>query len=115
MLFSSFSQQAIAFIPKFMQKYENFCNYLRVHQYSEGTIYSYSSKLSCICLQLGKCPEDFSQLEVDSYFNSLLIRKPQPGISYFRHTVASLSAYFRFVGICFLSNFLPFEKRKNFL
>lgn len=107
MLSSSFSQQAIASIPEFMQKYKNFRNHLRVHQYSEGTIYSYSSKLSCICVQLGKCPEDFSQLEVDSYFNSLLIRKPQPGISYFRHTVASLSAYFRFVGISSLSFKLP--------
>lgn len=107
MLFSSFSQQAIASIPEFMQKYENFRNHLRVLQYSEGTIYSYSSKLSCICVHLGKCPEDFSQVEVDGYFNSLLSRKPQAGISYFKHTVASLSAYFRFVNLSSLSLKLP--------
>lgn len=107
MLSLSFAQQAIASILEYRQKYENFLNHLRVLQYSEGTIHSYGSKLSCICMHLGKCPEDFSQQEVDDYFNALLTRKPQPGISYFKHTVASLSAYLRYVGKASFSFQLP--------
>lgn len=111
----SFAQQATASIAEFPQKYENFRIRLRVLQYSDGTISCYLSKLSAICLKLGKTPESFSQSDIDNYLNELLTRKPQPGISYFKHTIASLSAYLRFAGIneTFSFKLPPIRKEKK--
>lgn len=90
--------RAVQKVPAFAERAQLFESKLQLEQYAAGSIKDYCHKVAAFVSYLGKLPEECVQADIDYYLGVLLNRRPQPGISYFKHTVFGLKAYYRFLG-----------------
>ena len=90
--------KAIAVVPKFGDRISLFTKKLRLAQYADGSIYDYRLKIAQAVLFFNKLPEEFTQTDID-YYLSTLLTKNRCSISFFKHTVFGLQAYYKVMGL----------------
>ena len=90
--------KAIAAIPKFRDRISFFTKKLRLAQYADGSIYDYRLKIAQAVLFFNKLPEEFTQTDID-YYLSTLLTKNRCSLSFFKHTVFGLQAYYKVMGL----------------
>ena len=90
--------KAIAAVPKFGDRISLFTKKLRLAQYADGSIYDYRLKIAQAVLFFNKLPEEFTQTDID-YYLSTLLTKNRCSISFFKHTVFGLQAYYKVMGL----------------
>ena len=89
--------KAIAAVPKFGDRISLFTKKLRLAQYADGSIYDYRLKIAQAVLFFNKLPEEFTQTDID-YYLSTLLTKNRCSLSFFKHTVFGLKAYYNVMG-----------------
>ena len=89
--------KAIAAVPKFGDRISLFTKKLRLAQYADGSIYDYRLKIAQAVLFFNKLPDEFTQTDID-YYLSTLLTKNRCSISFFKHTVFGLQAYYKVKG-----------------
>ena len=90
--------KAIAAVPKFGDRISLFTKKLRLAQYADGSIYDYRLKIAQAVLFFNKLPEEFTQTDID-YYLSTLLTKNRCSLSFFKHTVFRLQAYYKVMGL----------------
>ena len=90
--------KAIAAVPKFGDRISLFTKKLRLAQYADGSIYDYRLKIAQAVLFFKKLPEEFTQTDID-YYLSALLEKNRCSLSFFKHTVFGLQAYYKVMGL----------------
>ena len=90
--------KAIAAVPKFGDRISLFTKKLRLAQYADGSIYDYRLKIAQAVLFFNKLPEEFTQTDID-YYLSTLLTKNRCSLSFFKHTVFGLQAYYKVMGL----------------
>ena len=90
--------KAIAAIPKFRDRISFFTKKLRLAQYADSSIYDYRLKIAQAVLFFKKLPEEFTQADID-YYLSTLLAKNRCSLSFFKHTVFGLQAYYKVMGL----------------
>ena len=89
--------KAIAAIPNFGKRIKLFTEKLRIAQYADNSIYDYRLKIAQAVLFFNKLPEEFTQTDID-YYLSTLLTKNRCSLSFFKHTVFGLKAYYNAMG-----------------
>ena len=89
--------KAIAAVPKFRDRISLFTKKLRLAQYADGSIYDYRLKIAQAVLFFKKLPEEFTQTDID-YYLSTLLDKNRCSLSFFKHMVFGLKAYYKVMG-----------------
>ena len=90
--------KAIAAVPKFGDRISLFTKKLRLAQYADNSIYDYRLKIAQAVLFFKKLPEEFTQSDID-YYLSALLDKNRCSLSFFKHTVFGLQAYYKVMGL----------------
>ena len=90
--------KAIAAVPKFRDRISLFTQKLRLAQYADSSIYDYRLKIAQAVLFFKKLPEEFTQADID-YYLSTLLAKNRCSLSFFKHTVFGLQAYYKVMGL----------------
>ena len=90
--------KAIEAIPNFGKRIKLFTEKLRIAQYADNSIYDYRLKIAQAVLFFNKLPEEFTQTDID-YYLSTLLTKNLCSISFFKHTVFGLQAYYKVMGL----------------
>ena len=90
--------KAIAAVPKFRDRISLFTKKLRLAQYADGSIYDYRLKIAQAVLFFKKLPDEFTQTDID-YYLSTLLDKNRCSLSFFKHTVFGLQAYYKVMGL----------------
>ena len=89
--------KAIAAIPEFGKRIKLFSEKLRIAQYADCSIYDYRLKIAQAVLFTNKLPEEFTQTDID-YYLSTLLGKDRCSLTFFKHTVFGLKAYYNVMG-----------------
>ena len=89
--------KAIEAVPNFGKRIKQFTEKLRIAQYADGSIYDYRLKIAQAVLFTNKLPEEFTQTDID-YYLSTLLDKNRCSLSFFKHTVFGLKAYYNVMG-----------------
>ena len=90
--------KAIAAVPKFRDRISLFTKKLLLAQYADNSIYDYRLKIAQAVLFFNKLPEEFTQTDID-YYLSTLLTKNRCSLSFFKHTVFGLQAYYKVMGL----------------
>ena len=90
--------KAIEAIPNFGKRIKLFTEKLRIAQYADNSIYDYRLKIAQAVLLFNKLPEEFTQTDID-YYLSTLLTKNRCSLSFFKHTVFRLQAYYKVMGL----------------
>ena len=90
--------KAIEAVPKFGKRIKLFTEKLRIAQYADNSIYDYRLKIAQAVLFFNKLPEEFTQTDID-YYLSALLEKNRCSLSFFKHTVFGLQAYYKVMGL----------------
>ena len=89
--------KAIAAVPEFGKRIKLFSEKLRIAQYADCSIYDYRLKIAQAVLFTNKLPEEFTQTDID-YYLSTLLGKDRCSLTFFKHTVFGLKAYYNVMG-----------------
>ena len=89
--------KAIAAVPEFGKRIQLFTKKLRLAQYADNSIYDYRLKIAQAVLFTNKLPEEFTQTDID-YYLSTLLGKDRCSLTFFKHTVFGLKAYYNVMG-----------------
>ena len=90
--------KAIEAVPNFGKRIKLFTEKLRIAQYADNSIYDYRLKIAQAVLFFKKLPEEFTQTDID-YYLSALLEKNRCSLSFFKHTVFGLQAYYKVMGL----------------
>ena len=90
--------KAIAAVPKFRDRISLFTKKLRLAQYADGSIYDYRLKIAQAVLFFKKLPDEFTQTDID-YYLSTLLDKNRCSLSFFKHMIFGLQAYYKVMGL----------------
>lgn len=88
----------MAQVPSLTNRIALFQSKLQISHYAAGSITDYCHAIYKAVLYIGKLPEDFTQENVDDYFQSMLQRKPVPAEAQFKHFVYGLKNYLKTMG-----------------
>ena len=95
---NTYLDKAIEAVPKFGDRISLFTKKLRLAQYADGSIYDYRLKISQAVLYHNKLPDYFTQTDIEVYLSMLMDQK-RYSMSYFKHTVFGLQAYYKVMGL----------------
>lgn len=90
--------KAVAAVPKFGDRISLFTKKLRLAQYADSSIYDYRLKIAQTVLLFKKLPEEFTQADID-YYLSRVLNKERNSLSFFKHAVFGLQAYYKVMGL----------------
>ena len=93
------SDMAIEKAPSLPDRISLFQSKLAIASYAQGSITDYCHALYKAVVHLGKLPDDFTQEDVDGYFQAMLSRKPVPAEAQFKHFVYGLKCYRKAMGL----------------
>ena len=79
------SDMAIEKAPTLPNRISVFQSKLAIAHYAQGSITDYCHALYKAVVHIGKLPDDFTQEDVDEYFQTMLSRKPVPAEAQFKH------------------------------
>lgn len=92
------SDAAISRVPTLANRVSMFQSKLAIAHYAQGSITDYCHAIYKAVVHIGKLPEEFTQRDVDGYFQSMLSRKPVPAEAQFKHFVYGLKCYLYTMG-----------------
>lgn len=90
--------KAVAAVPKFGDRISLFTKKLRLAQYADSSIYDYRLKIAQTVLLFKKLPGEFTQADID-YYLSRVLNKERNSLSFFKHAVSGLQAYYKVMGL----------------
>ena len=85
-------------IPNFGKRIKLFTEKLRIAQYADNSIYDYRLKIAQAVLFFKKLPDEFTQTDID-YYLSTLLDKNRCSLSFFKHMIFGLQAYYKVMGL----------------
>ena len=108
------SDMAIEKAPTLPNRISVFQSKLAIAHYAQGSITDYCHALYKAVVHIGKLPDDFTQEDVDEYFQTMLSRKPVPAEAQFKHFTYGLKSYRNVMGLTALQGLaLPKIRRER--